>query len=332
MLGCAVTRDLQAQGTQRSTRSASASETNSLEIFKSLDRLDAKEDGSKRLDDELARTLQSFTSQRSLDSAMPSSYQMPRMPAVKSRRSKDGSDQSRGWVWNAEEVISGRSDKDASLFPGFSSGSAADKRKASWDQFSDQTSSDQSASSGSRSANKSNARRDSSSDDEEASLPRGIREAAKTLKANLEKDSVGSIFNPTSAHTSALDIFGSSASDNVQTPDQIQAHKAYMEEYLSIIGRGTSMDPLVNKQDKRTLGPGQIGQSGGLDSLPGSSHRDTFTSASGMTPSVLKQGSLPDVNATVLNQWNPLYTAPQPELPKPMPFFTPPLEVPRRKF
>src|SRR5579859_7605173 len=106
VLGCAITSDLKAQGTQRSTRSASASETNSLEIFKSLDSLDKKGDGTTRLDDELARTLQPFTSRQSLEGAMPSSYQAPRMPVVKSRRSKDQLDQSRGWVWNAEEAIS----------------------------------------------------------------------------------------------------------------------------------------------------------------------------------------------------------------------------------
>lgn len=329
LMGWAATWDLHAQGTQRTTRSASASETNSAEIFKSLDGLDAKTDSS-RLDDELTRTLQPFTS-RSIDGPLPSSYQAPRMPVVKSRRSKDGLDQSRGWVWNAEEVMSGRSDKDAALFPGFRSSSGSDARKGSWDQFSDQTSSDSPGGSTARSS-KPSPQRDSSSDDDEASLPRGIREAAKNLKANLEKESVGSIFSTSAPHTSALDIFGSSASDNVQTPDQIQAHKAYMEEYLSIIGHGLAADPFLNRSDKRTVAPGLPGQSGGLDALPGSSHRDALTSGSGNASSVLKPASLPDVNATVLNRWNPSYTGPQPDASKPMPFFPAPLEIPRRKF
>src|SRR6266404_902278 len=88
---------LQAQGIQRSTRSTSSSETNSLEIFSTLKGLDEKDDGLKRLDEELTKSLQPFTKRS--DSAVPSSYQLPRLPVTKSLRSKADLEKSRGWIW-----------------------------------------------------------------------------------------------------------------------------------------------------------------------------------------------------------------------------------------
>jgi hypothetical protein len=41
---------------------------------------------------------------------------------------------------------------------------------------------------------------------------------------------------------------------------------------------------------------------------------------------------MPDRNATLLNQWNPLYAPPKVEPPKPPPIIEPPIEAPRRKF
>ncbi|MGH7967268.1 MAG: hypothetical protein ACREIC_00930, partial [Limisphaerales bacterium] len=58
---------------------------------------------------------------------------------------------------------------------------------------------------------------------------------------------------------------------------------------------------------------------------------DLFKPGNSLT-SALKPATVPDINVNVLNQWNPLYTEPKLEIPKPPPLFTPPAEAPRRRF
>lgn len=329
VLACGVfAPDLHAQGTQRSTRSVSSSETNSLEIFKTLKGLDLKQDGLKQLDDELSKSLQPFTSRGSVDTTMPSSYQAPRMPVIKSRRSKEQLDQAKGWVWDAEAVMSGSSGNDASVFPGLSSNPGSDGKQSSWGQFSDRSTQDGVDSSGLR--NKANVQRDANSDDD-STMPGGIREVAKVLRGKLETESVGSIFNPSTTRSSAMDFFGQPL-DSGPASAQIQAHKDYIDQYQRIIGSGSTPNSSFNADFfKSAAVPNQPGKSAGLDSLPGSSRRDLLTTAPG-TPSVLIPATVPDVNANVLNQWNPMYTTALPEPPKSLPFFAPPVEIPRRKF
>src|SRR5262249_25416897 len=136
VVGCAIlARPAWAQGTQCSTRATSASETNSLEIFKNLNRLDVKEDGLKVLDEELSKSLLPFANHKELDSVVPSGYIAPRLPLVKSRRSKEDLEKSKGWIWDAEEAVSGSMKDEGDSFSGVKS----DKRKLSWDDFAKQT-------------------------------------------------------------------------------------------------------------------------------------------------------------------------------------------------
>src|SRR5437016_5442692 len=211
VLGCgALIPDLLAQGIQRSTKSTSASETNSLEIFKSLNGLDAKGDGMKQLDDELNKTLQPFTAQRSVEGHLPW-LQGPRVPVTKSRLSKEDLLRSKGWIWDTEEAVSGKSGDDAGLFPGFKSSSGSDKKRSSWDQLSNQTRPERLDSSASRARKESKNSSNSNSDDD-VGMSGSIGEAAKTLnrtlKSRFESESVGSIFNTHSSRSSALDFLG----------------------------------------------------------------------------------------------------------------------------
>jgi hypothetical protein len=142
LVSCVIsTEQLFAQGTQRSTRAGSSSETNSLEIFKDLNRLDVKENGTKQLEDELSKSLQPFANRQDMD--VPSGYVVPRQPIIKTRRSKDDLEKSKGWVWNAEEAVSGSLKDDGDSFSGFNSR----KRKFSWDDYAEQTRSDRKLSS-----------------------------------------------------------------------------------------------------------------------------------------------------------------------------------------
>jgi len=334
-LGCSVfAPDLRAQGVQRSTRSAASSETNSLEIFSALKSLDAKDDGLKRLDEELNKSLQPFISRSSEGSPVPSTYQMPRLPVTKNLRSKEDLEKSKGWVWDAEESMSGHSREENSLFSGFSSNSELEKKKSSWDQYSKEVKTQRYNNSDSRSRNEPETESKSDSDDDTA-ISGGIGVAARglsrALKGRIQPESVGSIFNPPPASSSSVADFFGLPVPNAPTPAQIQAHKAYIEEYQKIIG-APAINPLT-AEFLRTPTPGSTSGSQGLDSLPGSSARsEGLALTSGMIPSAAAPPTVPDANANVLNQWNPMYTPLKPELPKPAAFFQPPMDFPRRKF
>jgi hypothetical protein len=323
-----VASNLWGQGMQRSTRSAASSETNSLEIFSTLKGLDAKDDGLKRRDEELAKSLQPFMNPQSVPAAVSSTYQMPRLPASKTRRPKEEVEKSKGWIWDAEEAVSGRSEEEKSLFPGFNENSGSDKKKSSWDQYYKDAKPQRQSNPGFRSRYESEAQRKSDSDDD-TEIGGGIGAAAKKLKARLETESVGSIFRP-SSQGSVADFFGQSVV-SAPTAAQIQAHKNYMDEYQKIIG-GAVVNPANSDFFGAAASSALQGNHQGLDALPTVPRNEGLAFTSGATPSAPARATLPDANANLLNQWNPLYTPPKLELPKPAPFFPPPMDFPRRKF
>jgi hypothetical protein len=288
--------------------------------------LDEQSDGLKQLDEELNKSLSPFTT-RPTDVTGPSSYQVPRVPIAQSRRSKEEIEKARGWVWDAEAATSGSSKEDSSLFPGFMPKSASDTKRSSWDQLSNKGR-ERLDNSSSRSPSQSNARNNDGSDDDTA-LPGGIGEAARSLKRRIETESVGSIFNTPAPQSTVLDFFGKPV-DNLPNPAQVQAHKDYMDEYRKIIG-GSTLESVANQNLLKSAAV-TAGNNQSLDTLPGSSHSDGLAFTPGAGSPSLSPGTLPDANATILNQWNPLYTPPKTDSPKPAPFFSPPVEIPRRKF
>jgi hypothetical protein len=319
---------------QRSTRSVSSSETNSLEIFSTLKGLDEKDDGLKRLDDELTKSLQPFINRSTEGAPAPASYQMPRLPVTKNLRSKEDLEKSRGWVWDAEESMSGHSREENSSFSGFSSTSGLDKKKSSWDLYSKEVKRQRYNESDSRSRNESDTESKSDSEDD-TPISGGLGVAAKslsrTLKGRIQPESVGSIFNPPPASRSSVADFFGLPIPTPPTPAQVEAHKAYIDEYQRIIS-GPVLNP-ISAEFLRTPTPVLNGGAQGLDTLPASSSRgDGLALTSGMIPSAAALPTVPDANANVLNQWNPMYTPLKPELPKPAPFFQPPMDFPRRKF
>ena len=329
MMGCAmIALQARAQGTQRSTRAPSSSETNSLEIFKDLNRLDIKEDGLKDLDAELSKSLLPFANRKEMDIVVPPGYMAPRMPLVKSRRSKEELQKSKGWIWDAEEAVSGSmKDESDSL-----SGPKTDKRKLSWDDFAKQTRRERPDKHEIRSSDRDSEKSDSNSE-EDSSLPEGIREVAKGLRS--QRDSFGGIFGSRRSG-GAGGAFSGQPAESPRSPQQIEAQKTYMDEYQKIIGGGSFDAPITSQGSadffRAAIAPAQGSPMGGLDSLPASSPRSRPPPAQSLAPTVMSPATLPDVNASVLNQWNPMYTPLKPELPKPAPFFPAPIEIPRRRF
>ncbi|HVV70542.1 MAG TPA: hypothetical protein VHI52_03425 [Verrucomicrobiae bacterium] len=321
-----------AQGTQRSTRELSGSETNTAEVFHTLKQLGGKDDGLRQLQEELNRTTLSFT-RRALERSVPMSSGPLQIPIAPARKKKNDLSSFDGWLSNPDSSLgSGLSSEDNLGFLDSDSKSkdGKDPRKPTWDQIYQKLKQDDANGSSLGSSVKATARQPDDIDDDR-DLPSGIKENANKLKSSLAGSDFGaSIFKPANLRGSFSDFFGIGAT--APTPEQAKARKAFMDQYVtSVFGDQT---PAAKIQALETAGPSPAAKGPGtsvFDTLPSTSRSDGFSPANSLT-STLKPATVPDVNVNVLNQWNPLYTEPKLELPKPPPLFSPPVEVPRRRF
>lgn len=321
----------QAQGTQRSKRDFSTSETNTTEIFRSLNQLGSRNDSLRRLDEELSKSSLPFSSRRSLESESLSSGPLP-VATVQPRRKKTDLSHTDGWFSNPDENLPGGATKNSLEFPGFDS-DKADPKRGSWEQIYQRLKKEDSTGTGLGTAVKSHARQPSDSEeDNDSDLPAAIKDNAAFLKKQLKESDFGtSIFAPTTARGSLSDFFGVGAKE--MTPEQAKAHKASMDTFVTSVFGDSS--PAAAVYSDMRLGsssdPRKNPNSSPLDSLPTVSRGDSSRPGSLLNAS-LSPSTMPDLNSKVLNQWNPMYTEPKLELPKPQPLFTPPIEAPRRRF
>ena len=321
------------QGTQRSQRELSTAETNSVEVFRSLNQLGNKDEGLKRLEEELNRSSLTFSSRRSIDSEVPLSSAPLPMPSVTSRRKKNDTGSFDGWL-STPDTTAATSSEDIFGFPGLDS-DRKPKTKASWQQIYQRLKQDDLNSTGLGTSVRAGARQPSQVDDDR-DLPASIKEHADKLKSSMAGTDFGSsIFKPAPSGSAFADFSGLGNGSTGQTPEQAKAHKASMENYISaVFGDSSPSTAITAIQSLGTAGSSDPLKApvSPLESLAEPSRAQSFRPSAGMTGTLLPPTALPNVNANVLNQWNPLYTEPKLELPKAQPFFTPPMEAPRRKF
>jgi hypothetical protein len=153
----------------------------------------------------------------------------------------------------------------------------------------------------------------------EEKLPEKIKGPAERLRDLLRSDPS----TVTAPRNSLSDFF--SVQPNTLTPEQIEAHRNLMDQYRKILSGSPPALSVTPLNSGTAVGNPQI------PSLPGTMPRST-PSTPGMVGSIYNPSIIPDHNATVLNQWNPMYAPPKIEPPKPAPLIEQPIEAPRRKF
>jgi hypothetical protein len=179
--------------------------------------------------------------------------------------------------------------------------------------------------------------RDDNAMGDDSNLPPTIRDKAQRLKELVTEDK-GSIFSAARARSSFENFFGMTEKnakfDEAATPKA--SEESFMDRFKKGLGSqpaGSNLDPALN-----ALLPADAARrppfSPTLQPLPAFARHNQSETTLGDLGSVPNRTLLPDVNSTLLNQWNPMYTPPKLELPKSTPTPTIPLnmEFPRRKF
>ena len=152
----------------------------------------------------------------------------------------------------------------------------------------------------------------------------------------MSQDSSG-IFNPLRARSSFDNFFGVVNTD--VDPDPVAPAKSTGGSFLEQYKKG--LDPSVAVNLNPALGAllptdpvRGSAISPNLVKLPGAVRHESAEPSFGNMNSAFARTAVSDLNTTVLNQWNPLYTGPKLELPKlssPSPAVSA-FELPRRHF
>ena len=346
-----------AQPKPQPRRSIELSETNSAEILTNLNQLNSTKEGLTPLEEQL-RTLKALMPAQTMeDFSMP--YTPPR--AGSSKRLKEFLDRQKNWALTPEALSLSSTLQDSETF-----GNADDKKsakKSSLQQFYDAlTPSELSPSEtpghrrdrsndknspfrklrDARDSNRdpSDGRRDdsgSSNLDDDSGLPPDIRNETKRIKESMTQDS-GSVFNPLRSRSSFDNFFGLADKDRDVTTDPLAPPKPSGGSFLEQYKKG--LDPSVAVGLNPALGAllptdpiRGAAVNPDLVKLPTAVRHETFESTPGNINSALTRAAVSDLNATVLNQWNPLYTPSKLELPKVVSSPTvPAFDLPRRRF
>jgi hypothetical protein len=299
----------------------------------------AKPDALKQQEDELRRSLQSLSPKSSPDTSLAPQYRPP-VVVVPDKRARDAEERRKNWLLPEPDSLEpGTSTKEWLNSPENPLDTKA-KTKKSLDDFYERlnqgnshrlmpraSDTDPLGTSRSEKAGGEITSRD------DANLPGGIRDSAKRLQDLLGGfDRAGDRSAP--SESGGLSTFFGQR-DKELSPEDLKAHKAYMDEYRKVLNGLTpplssALTPLAPPGSGNS--PPGSGSPGGFNDLTESSRPKGFDSTPGMLTTLKDPGTLPDLNANALNQWNPLYSAPKLEPPKAAPLSVPQAEAPRRRF
>lgn len=298
----------------------SATGTNASPVSVAPSAAAPSKDRLQDLEDQLSKALESF-SPKGLLEAKPEPQLPPPVMVVPNRRVK--SDQEKRKNWMAVEPDDLLQDKSAPDWLN-SSSTSNEKKKTELDLFYERLNQQRSLLNQKGHLNPDDlgalsnpTRMNDNAFSKEEKLPDDLKGPAGKLRDLLRSDESMS----RAPQTSLSDFLG--LNQNSLTPEQIQAHKDLMEQYRKVIaGSSPALTPLNSAAGPSTPA---------MPSLTGVFHASQPVSA-GMVGSIFNPLVIPDHNATVLNQWNPLYAPPKVETPKAPVVADPPLDAPRRKF
>lgn len=302
--------------------------------------MNVRPDALKRLEIELSRALGIFSSRDSVNTGPAPQYSPP-VVVVPNKRTKDKEQRDKDWLLMDSDNPDLGSKEGKEDWTSFFDKSDEKAKKNQVEEFYKRLNRERPGSFGSENDSddvlsghrgKGLADRDTSRDD--SKLPSTIRDSASRLRELLSNARDSS--SPTRDQIGNLSDF-LTGGDKEVSPADLRAHKTYMDEYRKVLDGGTPaastsvnlMNPLAPLN--ANSGSPSARYLGGLDSLGDSSPASKPFSLGNV--SQLATPTAPqDPNIKALNSWNPLYSPPKVEMPKPPPLAVQPFEAPRRRF
>jgi hypothetical protein len=241
-----------AESKQPKGRAIEFSDTQSADVATNLNQLtSSKKDGLKLFEEELNRSMHPFSPGNSMDTRLAPVYRPPVLAVIPTARAKEEMDRRKNWAFaSPEELMLGGSGQD-SLSP--LDGGANGKKKNSGStlgQFYDNLGRPQAerGPSGSSMEEMARARINPRDSQDEEHLPGAIKASEQQLKKMLAGENGFDTFRAAPVRSSFEDFFG--LGDNTPSPSQVQAHKAYMDQYRQLLD-GASLTPVSGTDSSR---------------------------------------------------------------------------------
>lgn len=278
------------------------------------------------LEDQLSKALESISPKGMLDAKPEPQYRPPPLPVIPNRRLKEEREKRSNWMFqNSDDLL-----RDGSTPDWLNPSDTKDKKKTDLDLFYERLNQQRSLLNQKGRLNPDDLAplsgpsfglpfSDDSNSAKNDKLPDKIKGPADRLR-----DLLG--FSPSTVTVppnTLSDLF--SPPQNNLSREQVEAHKNLMDEYRKILA-GTP--PALSLAPLNSATPNGNPQ---VPSLPNTMPRSS-PATPGMVGSIYNPSLMPDRNASVLNQWNPMYAPPKIEPPKPAPVIEQPIEAPRRRF
>jgi hypothetical protein len=333
---------VEAQGQQKPRRFIELSETNSAEILTNLNRITARKEGVDQLEDQL-RVVRSLTP-KNLEARFNAPYNTP--TAIPRKTLMELLDRQKNWGLTAEELGTANASSESDLLSTYGT-EKFDSKSSSLQQFyeglnrSGAGRQKQNGLSDKEGSNGITKRSEMSSDDyfaDDAKLPPGLRDKAQKLRELVNEDP-DSMFSRSKPRASFENFFGLNKANPAADAEQgaKNSTESFVDQFKKVLDGGTSgvkldsgLDALVNGATaaRSALNPS-------IEPLiTPAAHHDLFTETPtpGTFNSVAHPTTVPDLNAALLNHWNPLYSPPKIEPPKITPPTPPNFDFPRRRF
>jgi hypothetical protein len=287
---------------------------------------ETRRNGLKDLEERLSKSFQPFSPKDAIDSSMTPHLAppLPQPRVMPNKRTQEEIDRQKNWMFMTPEDLA-KSSFQGLLKPD-EAGNVDPARLSTMEKFYDSLGIKKPR----KDANKSAAERDSLSgmpgtkpetETEEKNLPAGLRETQDHLRKLLGQ-SPGELKDPLANRNSFIDLFkrDSSFTDRVLNEDP------YVKQYREFQSAPAIVPGIANP----LAGAPAPGTANPYSTLPSAAAHGDFTPTMGAINPTFKFAPQ-DLNAKVLNGWNPLYTPAKPEPPKTAPSM-PSFEAPRRRF
>jgi hypothetical protein len=321
-----------AQGAAGKVRKAEADETPAISSTNGAPALPTQRfDALRRLEEQLNQSLKRFAPKSELE-AVENPIRPAQRPAAANLKSdtklKDAFDRKKNWGFmSLDEMMGLPKTAEAMEETDAQAGKEKTKKSLIEQYYESLGKKGPGLDSGLRTDAKSLGNPNRSKDDE--SLPPHLRETQTSLRKLFDNDGNGRIFESTPEHGSAQDVFGLGPG-GMSAANADFARRAYMNQYREVLGittpgaeGSTLVNPLAPDNTKSPLTASSP--------MGGASGRGTGFGQLGTINPVLTPKGPEDVNARVLNQWNPMYTPPRVET-KPVQTPRATFDAPRRKF